>query len=206
MWVRASERVLNFLLFSLYLLILFFFVTFHWCWFGNCCYFMFCLCCRRHSWPTFCSGVCGTWERARNHHRYQAKEWNECSLAAAAAADGGSCCLLLIESIPICIWIFWCKVMCGVYGEHYGWLYGAMYAWTTIIIYIPILFHVYHFNRCCYSGQRERKYMPHWIKCIYVRNLHSGSAVSLSHFPFAIDPSSGNMLLRLLLFTASFIH
>lgn len=153
-WVRARERVLNFLSFSLYLLILFsaFFVTFHWCSFGNCCYFMFC-CVLPTSLMAYFLLVCAVHGSEQEETIIEPKQWHDNKQKNEMNAPWLLLVLVVMMVVAACFWSnrfrfvygYFDVKPCAVCTVHiYGWLYGAMYAWTTIIIYIPtILFFMF---------------------------------------------------------------
>lgn len=154
-------------------MILFFFVTFHWCWFGNCCYFMCCLCCRRHSWPTFCWCV-----RYMGASKRPSSNWKQWQDSKQKNETNASWLLLLVEMVVAAR--FWSNRFRFVYGYFdvkpcavctANIMVGSMeqctheplsssYIYSDSISCLP-------FQSMLLLGQRERKYMPHWIKCIY---------------------------------------
>lgn len=136
---RAHSRLIYFLLFLLYLLG-FCHVSLV---FGNCCCSVYCLCCWRHSWPTFCAiamCVVRTREerkRARNYHWQQQMVRQQAKYNKMYAS-----CLFSWSNRFRFVCIFWCKA-CGVRNI-------IVELWSNVRMnyhHIQDLFHIFHSNQ-----------------------------------------------------------
>lgn len=120
--------VLDFLLFLIYLLVLVFVLFLSrsigvW---QLLLFYMFCLCCRRHSWPTFCQyKVRHTSVSVSEKPPSIRQQWHDNKHKNETYAPWLLACL--IESIPICMYCMYFGVKHAVlWNIMVG--YGAMYA------------------------------------------------------------------------------
>lgn len=170
-------------------LLLFFFVTFHWCSAIVAILCSVCVADVTHGLlfaSVMCVCVCGIiWERARKHHRQ--KQWhlretrNRMKCMLLGFGFGCCCCWLLamIESIAICICTIWYKVY-AVYGSmeqctHEPLSYIRLYFMFTISI----------------DALTRRVRVHAALDKMHIQNLHSCSIAALSpRFP---SPCSGKI-------------